>query len=71
VFLEQNQMFASLGWQVASFAMHHAKTLSTPRSRYFVNEIEFGETYSPVQKAICAKRGSSTPPSRTANWAAR
>jgi glycosyltransferase involved in cell wall biosynthesis len=56
VFLEQNRMFESMGWQVASFAMHHPKNLSSPWSRYFVDEIEFGEAYSLIQKLVRAKK---------------
>jgi glycosyltransferase involved in cell wall biosynthesis len=56
VFLEHNQMFESLGWGVAPFAMHHPKNLTTPWSRYFVDEIEFGESYSLVQKLIRARK---------------
>jgi glycosyltransferase involved in cell wall biosynthesis len=56
IFLEQNRLFESLGWDVVPFAMHHAKNLSTPWSRYFVEEIEFGEAYSLTQKITRAQK---------------
>jgi len=56
VFLEQNRMLEAVGWQVAPFAMRHPKNLETPWSRYFVDEIEFGEAYSFAQKVIRANK---------------
>ncbi len=56
VFLDHNQLLASLGWQVAPFAMTGAKNLSTPWSDYFVQEIEFGESYSLGEKIVNAAK---------------
>jgi glycosyltransferase involved in cell wall biosynthesis len=56
VFLEQNKMFEAYGWEVIPFAMHHPRNLATPWSRYFVDEIEFGEAYSLAQKVIRANK---------------
>lgn len=56
VFLEQNRMLEALGWEVAPFAMHHAENLTTPWSRYFVDEIEFGGAYSVAQKLLRAQK---------------
>lgn len=50
VFLEQNRLFEEIGWQVAPFAMHHEKNLETPWSRFFVDELEFGNAYSLLGK---------------------
>ena len=50
VFLEHNRMFERQGWQVVPFAMHHARNLPSPWSEHFVDEIEFGETYSLREK---------------------
>jgi len=50
VFLEHNRLFGELGWTVAPFSMQHPKNLPTPWSRYFVEEIEFGATYSWQEK---------------------
>ena len=52
VFLEQNRMFSEMGWQVAPFAMKHPKNLPSEWSDYFVDEIEFGEQYSLLQKIV-------------------
>jgi len=46
VFLEHNRMFEERGWQVVPFAMKHPKNLETPWTKYFVEELEFGEQYS-------------------------
>jgi glycosyltransferase involved in cell wall biosynthesis len=46
VFLEHNRMFEAQGWTVVPFAMKHPANLTTPWSRYFVEEIEFGRNYS-------------------------
>jgi len=46
VFLEQNRMFEALGWNVVPFSMKHPKNLHTPWSKYFIEEIEFGEKYA-------------------------
>jgi len=51
VFLEQNRMFEEIGWQVVPFAMQHPKNLPSEWSGYFADEIEFGESYSFLQKA--------------------
>ncbi len=50
VFLEHNQMFERQGWQVVPFSMQHARNLPSPWSEHFVDEIEFGESYSLRQK---------------------
>jgi glycosyltransferase involved in cell wall biosynthesis len=46
VFLEQNKLFRDRGWTVVPFSMKHSKNLDSPWSKYFVEEIEFGERYS-------------------------
>lgn len=52
VFLEHNRMFESAGWQVVPFAMNHPRNLSTPWSRYFIDEIELGNEYSALEKLV-------------------
>jgi glycosyltransferase involved in cell wall biosynthesis len=52
VYLDHNRMFEGLGWQVVPFAMQHPANLETPWSRYFVDEIEFGEPYSLREKVV-------------------
>jgi len=50
VFLEQNRMLEASGWQVVPFAMHHPLNLPSPWSSYFVEELEFDGSYSPLAK---------------------
>ena len=52
VFLEQNRLFETAGWSVVPFAMQHPKNLASPWSKYFVDEIEFGEEYSVWEKLL-------------------
>lgn len=52
VFLEQNRMFEDSGWDVVPFAMQHSDNLASPWSKYFVDEIEFGEDYSAWEKLL-------------------
>jgi glycosyltransferase involved in cell wall biosynthesis len=56
LFLEHNRMFENVGWQVAPFAMRHAKNLPTPWAEYFPSEIEFGENYGLAGKLVRAPR---------------
>lgn len=50
VFLEQNKLFSDIGWQVVPFAMQHPDNLKSEWDRYFVDTIEFGNQYPPLQK---------------------
>ena len=50
MFLEHGRLFENMGWTVVPFAMRHPRNLETPWSEYFVDEIEFGENYSTLQK---------------------
>ncbi|MCP5328979.1 MAG: glycosyltransferase family 4 protein [Steroidobacteraceae bacterium] len=52
VFLEQNRLLEEAGWRVVPFAMRHPKNLPTPWSDNFVDEIEFGGSYSLGQKLV-------------------
>jgi len=56
LFLEQNRMFESIGWQVVPFAMRHADNLPTPWAAYFPDEIEFGRSYGLGDKFLRAQR---------------
>lgn len=49
VFLEQNRLFEQADWQVVPFCMHHEQNLPSEWSDYFVDEIEFGSSYSLLQ----------------------
>lgn len=50
VFLEHNRLLADKGWSVVPFSMQHADNLETPWSKYFIEELEFGEDYSLAKK---------------------
>lgn len=44
VYLEHDALFGGLGWSTAVMSMHHPRNLESPWSRYFVDELEFGNT---------------------------
>ena len=50
VFLEHNRMFETLGWRVVPFSMQHPKNLPTSWSNRFIDELEFGASYSLPEK---------------------
>jgi len=56
VYFDHAAMMASLGWQNGFFAMNHPKNLPSPWSRFFVDEIEFGQDYSLGQKCLKATK---------------
>jgi glycosyltransferase involved in cell wall biosynthesis len=56
LFLEQNRLFESAGWQVVPFAMRHPQNLPTPWADYFPDEIEFGRSYGFATKLLHAQR---------------
>jgi glycosyltransferase involved in cell wall biosynthesis len=56
LYLEHNRMLEALGWTVIPFAMKHPENLETPWSTYFVDEIEFGQSYSIAGKLLRAPK---------------
>lgn len=50
VYLEHGARFAEIGWESGYFSMHHPKNEPSEWSRYFVDEIELGHSYSPWRK---------------------
>src|SRR5258708_29520268 len=56
LFLEQNRMFESIGWQVVPFAMRHSDNLPAPWARYFPDEIELGRSNGLGAKLLHAQR---------------
>jgi glycosyltransferase involved in cell wall biosynthesis len=52
LYFDHNRLFEGLGWSIVPFAMRHPKNLETPWSRHFVDEIEFGESYSLHEKLV-------------------
>lgn len=56
VYFEHEAMFAALGWQTAHMSMHHPKNEPSAWSEFFVDEIEFGHSYSAWSKLMMATR---------------
>lgn len=56
VYLEHAALFENIGWSNAYFSMHHPKNLASEWSQYFVEELEFGHSYSPWQKIVMAAK---------------
>jgi glycosyltransferase involved in cell wall biosynthesis len=56
VYLEHAALMESLGWKNAYFSMHHPKNVPSHWSRYFVDEIEFGNAYSIFEKTKMAAK---------------
>jgi glycosyltransferase involved in cell wall biosynthesis len=56
LFLEQNRLFESHGWQVVPFSMRHPKNLPTPWASYFPDEIELGRSYGFAATLLRAQR---------------
>lgn len=54
VFFEHDAMFRALGWGTAVMTMHHPKNEPSQWSEFFVDEIEFGHAYGPLQKLSMA-----------------
>lgn len=50
VYLAQNALFEQAGWEVVPFAMRHPDNLPSAWSGYFVEEIEFGQAYGPLDR---------------------
>jgi len=56
VYLDHAGLMEELGWENAFFSMHHPKNYPTPWSKYFIDELEFGNDYSAVQKLVMASK---------------
>jgi glycosyltransferase involved in cell wall biosynthesis len=56
VCLEHNRMFEEAGWAVVPFAMKNPHNLPSRWSGYFVEDIEFGNSYSLGEKLIRATK---------------
>lgn len=54
VFLEHDAMFRARGWDTAVMTMHHPKNESSPWSRFFADEIEFGHEYGALKRLAMA-----------------
>ncbi len=56
VYLEHDALFQELGWDTAVMSMHHPRNLPSPWSRYFVDELEFGQATGLVDKLVKASK---------------
>jgi glycosyltransferase involved in cell wall biosynthesis len=56
VYFEHAGLMEELGWKNSFFSMHHPNNIKTPWSKYFVDEIEFGHSYSLAQKLSMASK---------------
>lgn len=54
VYFEHAALMEELGWKNAFFSMHHPKNIDSPWSKYFIDELEFGNTYSFSEKVKMA-----------------
>ena len=50
VFFDHDTLFRNAGWDTSVFTMHHPKNDPSPWSKYFADELEFGQAYSIGQK---------------------
>lgn len=56
VYFEHAALMEEEGWKNAFFSMHHPKNYETEWSPYFVSEIEFGHSYSLMEKLRMASK---------------
>lgn len=56
VYLEHAALFEKIGWRNAFFSMNHPNNFKTPWSKYFVEELEFGNNYSLPNKVLMASK---------------
>ncbi|MCG8035549.1 MAG: glycosyltransferase [Candidatus Thiodiazotropha taylori] len=56
VFIDHDLMFSKNNWDTALFSMHHPKNNISPWSKYFVNELEFGNSYDIYQKIVMSSK---------------
>jgi glycosyltransferase involved in cell wall biosynthesis len=54
VFLEHQALLRERGWDTAALAMYHPENEPSPWNGFFVDEIEFGQHYGPLQKLVMA-----------------
>jgi glycosyltransferase involved in cell wall biosynthesis len=54
VYLEHAALMEELGWENAFFSMHHPNNMPSVWEKYFVDEIQYGHSYSFAQKIAMA-----------------
>lgn len=56
VFLEHNRLLDQKGWGIVPFSMQHPENIASDWSEHFVDEIEFGNDYSLIEKVVKAPK---------------
>lgn len=56
VYFDHAALMEELGWTNSFYSMHHPKNFETPWSKYFIDELEFGQGYSWPQKLRMAAK---------------
>jgi glycosyltransferase involved in cell wall biosynthesis len=56
VYLDHAALMDEQGWTNGFFSMNHPKNFVTPWSKYFIDEIEFGNAYTVTQKLAMAAK---------------
>ena len=56
VYLDHAALMDEQGWHNAFMSMNHPKNFNTQWSKYFIDEIEFGQDYSIIQKIVMASK---------------
>lgn len=56
VYFEHDALFRDIGWDTAFFAMHHPLNVACDWADCFVDELQYGHSYSAVQKAGMAAK---------------
>ncbi len=56
VYFDHARLMGELGWENAYWAMHHPRNVPSEWSDYFVDEIEFGNSYSLPDRLIKASK---------------
>ncbi len=56
VYFDHAALVGEVGWENGFFSMHHPQNISSPWSRHFVDELEFGHAYRLPQKLVMASK---------------
>lgn len=56
VYLDHAALLEGQGWDNAFFSMHHPKNIPNEWSKYFIDELELGHSYSLLSKLIMATK---------------
>jgi len=56
MYFEHDALFKGIGWGTASFSMKHPKNISSEWEKYFIEELEFGQSYGVFDKLKMASK---------------